>query len=144
MHMSTAINWNELRHPDITLCFKSMFEQCNLFNLVFNQLYLHMSTNVHRLNMFSTNTYLSHESLSRKFHLYYECNHGSTNLSMCTRKIRRLVCLTWYSRYLQELFFTFSCEIISPCGSSPCVRGTCRNLNSTTYQCVCELGYTGK
>ncbi|CAF1204774.1 unnamed protein product [Adineta ricciae] len=35
------------------------------------------------------------------------------------------------------------CEIISPCGSSPCIRGTCRNLNSTTYQCVCELGYTG-
>jgi hypothetical protein len=37
-----------------------------------------------------------------------------------------------------------SCEILSPCGSNPCVRGTCRNQNSTSYQCICEPGFTGK
>jgi hypothetical protein len=38
----------------------------------------------------------------------------------------------------------FSCEILSPCGSNPCVHGTCHNLVPTSYQCVCEPGYTGK
>ena len=37
----------------------------------------------------------------------------------------------------------FSCEILSPCGSSPCLRGTCHNVNSTTFQCACQPGFTG-
>ncbi|CAF0762583.1 unnamed protein product [Rotaria sp. Silwood1] len=35
------------------------------------------------------------------------------------------------------------CEILSPCGSNPCRRGTCQNKNSTSYQCACEPGFTG-
>jgi hypothetical protein len=38
----------------------------------------------------------------------------------------------------------FSCEILSPCGSNPCIRGTCHNINSSSYQCLCEPGFTGK
>ncbi|CAF3582391.1 unnamed protein product [Rotaria sordida] len=35
------------------------------------------------------------------------------------------------------------CEILSPCGSNPCIRGTCQNRNSTSFQCACEPGFTG-
>ncbi|CAF2104402.1 unnamed protein product [Rotaria magnacalcarata] len=35
------------------------------------------------------------------------------------------------------------CEILSPCGSSPCIRGICQNKNSTSFQCTCAPGFTG-
>ena len=43
-----------------------------------------------------------------------------------------------------EIYLVISCEILSPCASSPCIRGTCRNVNSTAFQCLCQAGFTGK
>jgi hypothetical protein len=42
-----------------------------------------------------------------------------------------------------EIHLYSSCEILSPCGSSPCQSGTCHNVNSTTFQCACQPGFTG-
>ncbi|UJR35334.1 hypothetical protein I4U23_028095, partial [Adineta vaga] len=36
------------------------------------------------------------------------------------------------------------CEILSPCGSNPCVQGICQNRNSTSFVCICETSYTNQ
>jgi hypothetical protein len=62
---------------------------------------------------------------------------------MSTRTLWNLVSLKKKGNFLINGIL-FSCEILSPCGSSPCVRGTCQNRNSTLFQCTCQPGFTGK
>lgn len=63
---------------------------------------------------------------------------------MSTRTLWSLVSFSGKKQFDEIDKSIFSCEILSPCASNPCVRGTCRNRNSTSYLCACDPGFTGK
>jgi len=62
--------------------------------------------------------------------------HGNTTC-LIDPKTGDEVCQCPFGRY------GIHCELISACGSNPCVQGICQNKNETTFQCICKPGFTG-
>jgi hypothetical protein len=113
-----------------------------MFNIILNELYLCMSIVIYRVKMFRTTPSLFEKSMSRTWYMCYWSEYTRRNLSMSTRTLWNLV--SW--RKTNEEFWlddVFSCELISACGSNPCVQGICQNKNETTFQCICKPGFTG-